>query len=182
MFSKRKAQINKALISLIVLLLLPCFAFSQKASSFLDVKVLDVIDGDTFKVNLNCEASVICDKMSVRVRGIDTAEMKGKAPCEQKMAKKAKRFSQELLANGKVDLINCERDKYFRLLCDVNVNNESLSKNLVKNNLAVYYDGGHKNKVNWCKKANNEIAEPTLWEQIQEFVMSLIESILAIFN
>lgn len=182
MFFKRKEQKNKTLILLIVLFLLPRFAFSQKASSFSDVKVLDVIDGDTFKVNLNCEASVICDKMSVRVRGIDTAEMKGKAPCEQKMAKKAKRFTQELLANGKVDLIDCERDKYFRLLCDVNVNNESLSKNLIKNNLAVSYDGGHKNKVNWCQKSNNEKQEQTLLEKIQEFIMSLIDAILAIFN
>ena len=175
-------MINKISLISVIFLLLTGFSYAQKTSDFIDVEVLNVTDGDTIKVNLNCDMDVLCNQMSVRVRGIDTAEMKGKAPCEQKMAKKAKKFTQDFLKEGKVSLLDCERDKYFRLLCEIKVNDKYLSETLINNNLAVAYDGGHKNKVDWCGKVNKEDKEPTFLEAITSLITSLIEDILAFFD
>ena len=40
---------------------------------FKNVSVASVYDGDTFKINLNCSLAVYCEKVPVRVRGVDTS-------------------------------------------------------------------------------------------------------------
>ncbi|WP_177747688.1 thermonuclease family protein [Candidatus Avelusimicrobium fimicolum] len=49
-----------------------------------------------------------------------------------------------LKKGGKILLRNCGRDKYFRLLCDVKVNGQSLGEELIKAGHAIPYDGGTK--------------------------------------
>ena len=93
--------------------------------------------------------------ISVRVDGVDTAEIKGKSRCEKRMAKLSKDFVRKLLKRAKrVDLDNIQRGKYFRIVADVKLDGESLSKSLIKYNLATPYDGGTKDKVDWCQKLN----------------------------
>ena len=134
----------------IIFLLFPCLAFSQKISSFSDVKILKVYDGDTFIVNLNCDLDVFCKKISVRVKNIDTPELKTKDKCEKAQAIKAKEFTVNFLKQGQVDLLKCKRDKYFRLLCDVYVDGENLALELLKNKLAYPYNGGKKLRKDYC--------------------------------
>jgi endonuclease YncB( thermonuclease family) len=43
-----------------------------------------------------------------------------------------------------------QRGKYFRIVADVYADNQSLADELIKNNLAVRYNGGTKVK-DWCK-------------------------------
>lgn len=114
---------------------------------FENVSVASIYDGDTFKINLNCSLAVYCEKVPVRVRGVDTPEIKGKTEREKKLAKKAKDFTEDFLAQTPVNLSNCGRDKYFRLLCDVkNGQGKDLARELIKNNLGYSYDGGTKSK------------------------------------
>lgn len=61
--------------------------------------------------------------MGVRVKGIDAPEIRTKDPCEKEKAKRAKAFNKEFLKSGPIILRSCEKDKYFRLLCDVSVRN-----------------------------------------------------------
>ena len=83
----------------------------------------------------------------MRVRGVDTPEIKGKTEREKKLAKKAKEFTKNFLAQEPVNLSNCGRDKYFRLLCDVtNGQGKNLAQELIKNDLGYSYDGGTKSK------------------------------------
>ena len=97
--------------------------------------------------NLNCSLAVYCEKVPVRVRGVDTPEIKGKTEREKKLAQKAKEFTKEFLAQEPVNLSNCGRDKYFRLLCDVkNGQGKDLARELIKNDLGYSYDGGTKSK------------------------------------
>ena len=109
------------------------------------VKLVSVYDGDTFKVNLPCKKEVFCKGISVRVKGIDTPEIKTKNPREKEKALAAKSFTQQLLSDGKIILKNCTRDKYFRLLCDVFIikakEEINLAKELLSSSLAVKYDG-----------------------------------------
>ena len=114
---------------------------------FDNVSVASVYDGDTFKINLNCSLSVYCEKVPVRVRGVDTAEIKGKTEREKKKAQEAKAFTKEFLAQAPVKLSNCGRDKYFRLLCDVtNGQGKDLAKELISRDLGYAYQGGTKSK------------------------------------
>ncbi len=114
-------------------------------ASFEDVSIASVYDGDTFKINLNCSMAVYCEKVPVRVLGVDTPEMKGKTEREKKLAQQAKAFTKNFLAQGPISLTNCGRDKYFRLLCDVtNGQNKNLAQELIKAKLGYKYYGGTK--------------------------------------
>jgi endonuclease YncB( thermonuclease family) len=114
--------------------------------------VVNVYDGDTFRVNLQCDYDVLCNNLPVRVSGIDTPEIKTKDGCEKRAAKKAKAFTQTFLKGKNIELKNCKRDKYFRLLCDVFADGKNLAEEILNAGLAVPYDGGTKQKTDWCKQ------------------------------
>lgn len=114
-------------------------------ANFDNVSLISVYDGDTFYVDISsCNIDVFCKHISVRVRGVDCPEMKGGTAETKARAKQAKSFTQDFLSSGKILLRNCSRDKYFRLLCDVNVNKRDLARELIKNGHGVPYDGGTK--------------------------------------
>ncbi len=62
----------------------------EENQAFNDVSVASIYDGDTFKINLNCSLAVYCEKVPVRVRGVDTPEIKGKTDREKKLAQQAR--------------------------------------------------------------------------------------------
>ena len=115
-------------------------------------------DGDTITVNLpNTIPDVFSHEISVRIRHIDTPEIKGNGKCEKEAAQKAKVATTSLLKNAKkIDLEDVGRDKYFRLLAQVVITTREdkiilLSQYLLEQGYAVPYEGGTKNKVDWCK-------------------------------
>lgn len=117
----------------------------EDGEMFRNVSVASVYDGDTFKINLNCSLAVYCEKVPVRVRGVDCPEIKGKTEKEKRLAQKAKTFTKTFLEKGPVTLTDCGRDKYFRLLCDVtNGEDKDLARELIRHNLGYAYDGGKK--------------------------------------
>ena len=134
-----------------IILVSNLFAFDDVNVS----KLVSVYDGDTFKVNINSYPSIVGKKISIRVRGIDTPELRTRKKCEKLLGYKAKEIAKELLLNSKViELRNIKRGKYFRIVADVYLdNNVSYASELLKSGLAVPYDGGHKSKV-WCSKIN----------------------------
>lgn len=94
----------------------------------------------------SCDITIFCQHIPVRVRGVDCPEMKGGMAATKARTKQAKAFTREFLSNSKISLQNCTRDKYFRLLCDVVVNNKSLAQELIKNGYGIPYNGGTKTK------------------------------------
>ncbi len=114
-------------------------------SALQNVSVASVYDGDTFKINLNCSLAVYCEKVPVRVRGVDCPEIKGKTKKEKRLAQKAKAFTKDFLQQEPISLSDCGRDKYFRLLCTVkNAQGQSLADELIRHRLGYAYDGGKK--------------------------------------
>ena len=110
-------------------------------------------DGDTIKVNIVGVPPLFGEGMSVRVVGVDSPEIKSRNTCERELAVKAKDFvSQQLSVAQRIDLKNVKDDKYFRILADVVYDGKSLSEELLRVRLAVPYDGGTKQKVDWCQK------------------------------
>ncbi len=123
------------------------------ASTFRCVKYLKNYDADTITFNIPDVHPLVGEKISVRVRGLDTPEVKGKLPCEKQAARTAQRLVENLMKNAKrIDLRNVDRDKYFRILADVFVDEKSIADTIFKNNLAYHYDGGTKQKIDWCKR------------------------------
>ena len=65
------------------------------------------------------------------------------------LAKQARDFVRELHSQAsKIDLINCKRGKYFRLVCDVLIDGNDLGKILIEKVHAREYDGGK--RESWC--------------------------------
>ena len=136
-------------LSILVSLIMFFYAFTARANYFHDVEVLRVIDGDTISVTIPNLPDVFGKKISVRLAGIDTPEIRGKCAYEKEMARKAKDRTEGIIMKGDIiSLGNVKRDKYFRLLADVLVDSENVSAALVKEGLAVTYSGGR--KKDWC--------------------------------
>lgn len=113
-------------------------------------EITSIYDGDTFRANIQGVHPLIGQRMSVRVSGIDTAEMRGKCKQEKELARQAKQFTVNFLRSGsKIELRNVKRGKYFRIIADVFVDGKSLTRALIQSKLAVPYNGGTKAK-NWC--------------------------------
>lgn len=118
-------------------------------------RVIKVYDGDTITIasKLPYDSSPLY-RLSVRLNGIDTPEMKGKdiSEDEKTAAKMARDFVASLVLNKYVRLENMETEKYGRILADVYVGDIHLNQLLLKERYAVKYDGGTKNKpISWLK-------------------------------
>jgi len=112
-------------------------------------RVGTVIDGDSFKVDINDWPEVAGKGITVRISDIDTPELWGKCGAEKQLARKAKQFTVDRLRSAnKVELRNMQRGKYFRLVADVYVDGVSLGADLMRSGLAVEYG---KRKRGWCK-------------------------------
>jgi endonuclease YncB( thermonuclease family) len=124
---------------------------------FENVEYVDNYDGDTITFNIPGVHPLIGEKIRIRLRNVDTPELKGKCIREQRMAKSARDFVRLILSDAKpgdIKLINVERGKYFRLLADVMVKGlgMSLSDYLVRHKFAKIYTKDGKT-YNWCDGA-----------------------------
>jgi endonuclease YncB( thermonuclease family) len=130
---------------------------------FMLCRLIDVVDGDTIVCVIPMMGSFF--KFNVRLKGIDTCEIKSKNPLLRERAVKARDYIVKRLINNNetinrretrkhlqetvifVYLYCYDFDKYGRLLADVytNANRErTLSDELLQENLAYPYDGGKK--------------------------------------
>ena len=114
-------------------------------------EVTSIYDGDTFRVNIKDYPDLLGYRIGIRVNGVDTPEMRGKCKQEKDLARQAKQITVTALRGAKkIELRNMKRGKYFRIVADVYIDDESLTDKLINSGLAVRYDGGTKTK-DWCK-------------------------------
>jgi micrococcal nuclease len=123
-------------------------------------EVIKVYDADTITIasKLPYDASPLY-RLSVRLNGIDTPEMKGKGVSdeEKEAAILARNFVSNLVLHKNVRLENIESEKYGRILADVYLGDIHLNELLIRERYAVKYDGGTKTKPeSWLKYRNNE--------------------------
>ena len=146
------------MVSLLLLAFFPTHYTLANESCFHDsknfrcVQYIKNYDADTITFNIPNIHPLIGSKISVRVSGVDTPEMKTKDSCEKEKALHAKKEVARLLKNAqRIDLKNIKRGKYFRIVADVKVNGKSLTEYLLENGFAYAYSGGTKRKIDWCK-------------------------------
>ena len=118
-------------------------------------RVIKVYDADTITIasKLPYPESPLY-RLSVRLDGIDTPEIKGKGISEEEKqsAKLARDFVANLVLNKVVRLENVASEKYGRILADVFIGDIHLNDLLIKERYAVKYNGGTKIKpVSWSK-------------------------------
>jgi hypothetical protein len=118
-------------------------------------RVIKVYDADTITIasKLPFDGSPIY-RLSVRLNGIDTPEIKGKGISdeEKEAAKIARDFVSNLVLNKYVKLENIESEKYGRILADVYIGDTHLNNLLLRERYAVVYDGGTKKKpTSWLR-------------------------------
>ena len=118
--------IGKAILSVITLAIFinfKSFALNTEVkpdcehtdTSFKCVKYLRNYDGDTVTFNIPNIHKLLGAKISIRLNGVDTPEIKGKTQCEKDKARQAQKLVKELLSKARViHLKNIDRGKYFR--------------------------------------------------------------------
>lgn len=110
-------------------------------------EIVRVLDGDTFKVNINTYPAIIGKNLSIRISGINTPELKDKSACVRRIAQKAKAYTKRLLFSAnKVELVDVKRGKYFRIVATVLVDGTDLGELLISEGLAKRYGQGRKRK------------------------------------
>ena len=123
-------------------------------------QVIKVYDGDTFTLagHLPYDGSPFY-RFSVRLNGIDCAEIKGKTEEEKECAIRARKELDELILGKTVTLLNVKNEKYGRILADVYVGDVHVNGYMIEKGLAVEYDGGSKTTKSWLqiyKSKNND--------------------------
>lgn len=127
-------------------------ACQNTETSFKCVKVVEVYDGDTIFIDLPDQHPLFGRRMGVRVLGVDTPELRTTDSCEKKKGLEAKAALQKIFSQStSVDILNVEKDKYFRILGDVYVDGKSVAQELINLRLAYPYSGEKKVKRNWCR-------------------------------
>lgn len=137
-------------------MLVPLFAFGAECDhnheTFNCVEYVRNYDGDTITFHIPNVHPLLGKKINIRVNGVDTPEIRGKTKCEKDLAKVAKGVVERYLKYAKkITLRNIGRGKYFRVVADVYVDNQSIKDVLIKKKLGYPYDGGTKPKIDWCK-------------------------------
>ena len=94
---------------------------------------------------------MVWDNINIRVRGIDTPEIRTRCKSEKALGYQAKVIVQNILKDAKEVIIkNISRGKYFRLVADVYADGVNITDALFEAELAVVYNG-RKKTYNWCK-------------------------------
>ena len=139
---------------LLLLALLPLFAFAQKekAGVTYDVVLTRVIDGDTVAFQANWLPEPLKKELSIRVFGVDTPEksFRAKCPSEAARGEAATAFTKQMInASTKRQIVMMDWDKYGgRVLGDVLLDGKSLRQQLIAQGFAREYYG--EAKTSWC--------------------------------
>lgn len=124
-------------------------------NTFRCVSYIKNYDGDTITFKIPNVHPLFGNNIAIRVSGVDTPELRTKNKCEKKLGYQAKEVVENALRNAKhIELRNVKRGKYFRIVADVIADGKNVSDLLLQRKFAYRYDGGTKQKIDWCKNSN----------------------------
>lgn len=129
--------------------LLTSFAFAGGGSGTEPLNVINIVsiksvyDGDTFRGYFDEHR-----EKAIRIKGVDTPEIKGKCDSEINKAIAARDFLDAILHNASdIKLIDPTRDRYNRVLAQVLVDGEDLSTLILKSGHGRIWSG---RRESWC--------------------------------
>ena len=130
----------------LALALLPALALADVPGP-INAQVVRVYDGDTLTVDAQPWPGITI-RVSVRVDGIDTPEIRGRCQAEKDLAIRARDFVRATVGEA-VQLTNVRLGKYAgRVIAVVWVGGQSLAEMIIAEGLGRPYDGGV--REGWC--------------------------------
>jgi len=137
---------------------------TPKNNNEYDVKVVNVVDGDTVDVDIYLGFGVELKDERVRIVGIDTEESRTSDEVEDLFGEKAKSRVKELMSEG-AKLITTEdkhgedmKGKFGRILGDFRLpSGKTLTETLIEEHLAVPYHGQSKDDILANHLSNRQI-------------------------
>jgi endonuclease YncB( thermonuclease family) len=131
----------------IVLTLLWLVSMPAWALGPFESRVIRVLDGDTIEVEATVWLGQVV-RTTVRFDGVDAPEIRGKCEFERMLARDAKLFVEQRVADG-VTIDNVRPDKYGdRVLATVKAKGVDLGQQLIAAGLGRAYHG--EKKGDWC--------------------------------
>jgi len=129
-----------------------------------DVKIVNVVDGDTVDVDINLGFGVELKDERVRIMGIDTEESRTRDRVEDLFGEAAKTRVKELMSEG-AKLITTEdrhgedmKGKFGRILGDFRLpSGKTLTETLIEEHHAVPYHGQSKDDISAQHLANRTV-------------------------
>lgn len=107
------------------------FAKEPKYTNVNISRVVSVYDGDTFVCDIDDYPALVGKSIRIRIKGINTPEIKSTDPEMQKQAIIERDRLKDLLANATIiELRNVERCKYFRILSNIYIDGENILPHL----------------------------------------------------
>lgn len=108
-----------------------------------EAELVRVVDGDTIIVSLKGMCPLLGEEIGIRIRGVDTPELRSSDHRVRTLAIQAKQLVSEIMDSAKViELRGLERGKFFRFVADVYVDGLNVATALAEQGLALPYDGG----------------------------------------
>ena len=136
----------KIILPLAILLFL---SLPARATTFEKVVLVRCYDGDTCTFNLPGIHPFFGEKIGVRIRGIDTPEIRGKCAVEKRKAKTARDYLRRLLKSAsRIDLVDVKRGKYFRIIATIMADGVDVVPLMIEKGLGRLYQGGKRR--GWC--------------------------------
>ena len=118
-------------------------------------KIIEIIDGDTVKVDIDVGFNIWMNNMVIRLLGIDSPESRTSDPIEKSFGILSKQRLAEILPISSIQTVQTTiDDKYGRILGDFIINKESVSACLMRDGYAVPYNGQNKADVKNLHEAN----------------------------
>jgi len=148
LLGKNRNPLAYALVALGLVLFVATLAFANEfVPGLINARVVSIYDGDTFTVDATPWPGVTI-RVSVRVDGVDTPEIRGKCQVEKDMAIEAREFVKETIGEN-VHLVNVRHGKYAgRVVAKVLVNGQDLAALIIGAGLGRPYQGGA--REGWC--------------------------------
>jgi micrococcal nuclease len=109
-------------------------------------KVVKVYDGDTITIasKLTNDKNSIIYRFSIRLKGIDSPEIKSKVEKEKKLAEISRDALHSLIYGKIITLKNINTEKYGRVLADIYIENLHINNWMIESHYAIPYNGGTK--------------------------------------
>lgn len=127
-----------------------------------EAKLVRVLDGDSVDVIVTARATTrlpgrdlelsTSSLETVRLAGVNAPESKGKCEAERKLAQEARLYVEGRLRGETFEIVTRgdEREKFGRVLADIEVGGLSLSRELIRRGFADPYHGEKRDPDRWC--------------------------------
>lgn len=121
-------------------------------NSLTNVEFVSCYDGDTCTFNIlipDCPP-IFCEKIPVRISGIDAPELRGRCEAETALATLARDTVNQVLSKAaRIELHDLQRGIYFRVVARIVADGEDIGTLLIQHGMAREYEGKRKP---WCEE------------------------------